>query len=45
LAAEQFEAAVRELVEPMIHTRGLGYLGEPTVDVLQLNHALAELEG
>jgi potassium-transporting ATPase KdpC subunit len=35
--------AVRELVESRIQARDLGYLGEPTVNVLQLNLALAEL--
>lgn len=37
------ESAVRELVESRIQARDLGYLGEPTVNVLQLNLALAEL--
>jgi K+-transporting ATPase ATPase C chain len=39
------EAEVRELVESRIQARDLGYLGEPTVNVLQLNLALTELEG
>ncbi|WP_157007377.1 potassium-transporting ATPase subunit KdpC [Agromyces laixinhei] len=39
------ESEVRELVESRIQSRDLGYLGEPTVNVLQLNLALAELEG
>lgn len=39
------ESDVRELVESRIQARDLGYLGEPTVNVLQLNFALAELEG
>jgi potassium-transporting ATPase KdpC subunit len=39
------QAAVLTLVEPRIQSRDLGYLGEPTVNVLQLNLALAELEG
>ncbi|MET4156599.1 potassium-transporting ATPase subunit KdpC [Agromyces sp. PvR057] len=39
------ESEVRELVESRIQARDLGYLGEPTVNVLQLNLALAELEG
>lgn len=38
------EAAVAELVESMIAMRDLGYLGEPTVNVLQLNIALAEMD-
>ena len=37
------ESAVRELVESRIQARDLGYLGEPTVNVLQLNLALAGL--
>ena len=36
-------AAVAELVESMIQGRDLGYLGEPTVNVLALNMALEEL--
>jgi potassium-transporting ATPase KdpC subunit len=39
------EAAVAELVESMIQGRDLGYLGDPTVNVLQLNIALAQLDG
>ncbi|GAA1838808.1 potassium-transporting ATPase subunit KdpC [Agromyces salentinus] len=39
------EAEVAALVESRIQARDLGYLGEPTVDVLQLNLALAELRG
>ena len=35
---------VRELVESMIQSRDLGYLGDPTVNVLQLNIALAGLD-
>lgn len=38
------ESAVRELVESMIQSRDLGYLGEPTVNVLMLNIALAGLD-
>lgn len=34
---------VSDLVESMIQQRDLGYLGEPTVNVLQLNIALAKL--
>jgi K+-transporting ATPase ATPase C chain len=37
------ESAVRTLVESRIQGRDLGYLGEPTVNVLQLNLALAGL--
>jgi len=39
------EGAVRALVESMIQGRDLGYLGEPTVNVLELNVALAQLNG
>lgn len=38
------ETAVRELVESMIQGRDLGYLGEPTVNVLALNIALRDLD-
>ena len=38
------EAAVRSLVESMIQGRDLGYLGEPTVNVLGLNITLAEMD-
>ncbi|MEL4318244.1 potassium-transporting ATPase subunit KdpC [Leifsonia sp. YIM 134122] len=37
-------AEVSGLVESMIQGRDLGYLGEPTVNVLQLNIALAEMD-
>ena len=37
------ENAVRDLVESMIQGRDLGFLGEPTVNVLQLNIALSDL--
>ena len=37
------ETQVRALVESFIQGRDLGYLGEPTVNVLQLNSALAKL--
>ncbi len=37
------ETQVRALVESFIQGRDLGYLGEPTVNVLQLNIALAKL--
>lgn len=37
------EGVVAKLVESMIQQRDLGYLGEPTVNVLQLNIALAKL--
>jgi potassium-transporting ATPase KdpC subunit len=38
------DAAVTKLVESMIQGRDLGYLGEPTVNVLELNIALAKLD-
>ena len=37
------ESEVRDLVESMIQGRDLGYLGEPTVNVLELNVALSAL--
>ena len=39
------EARVRSLVEEHTRGRALGYLGEETVNVLELNIALAELKG
>jgi K+-transporting ATPase ATPase C chain len=38
-------ATVSDLVESKIQSPDLGYLGEPTVNVLELNIALAELKG
>jgi K+-transporting ATPase ATPase C chain len=38
------EPTVRSLVLSKIQGRDLGYLGEPTVDVVQLNLALAEMD-
>ncbi len=38
------ESSVHALVEKFIQARDLGYLGEPTVNVLQLNIALAALK-
>ena len=38
------EQAVRELVESMIQGRDPGFLGEPTVNVLRLNIALAGMD-
>jgi K+-transporting ATPase ATPase C chain len=37
------ETAVRGLVEAAVKGRDLGYLGEPVVDVLELNVALSQL--
>jgi K+-transporting ATPase ATPase C chain len=39
------ETDVRALVDSMIQERDLGYLGEPTVNVVELNIAVARLEG
>lgn len=39
------EGAVRTLVATSIQERDLGYLGDPTVNVLELNIALAALKG
>ena len=42
-ARDLSESEVSDLVESRIQVRDLGYLGEPTVNVLQLNIALEEL--
>ena len=39
------EAEVAKLVESFVVNRGLGYVGDPTVNVLRLNIALAALKG
>lgn len=39
------ESAVKSLVETKIQLRDLGYLGEPRVNVVDLNIALASLKG
>ena len=39
------ESKVKELVQSKIQNRDLGYMGEPTVNVLQLNVALDALGG
>ena len=39
------ETAVKGLVDSFVQGRDLGYLGEPTVNVLQLNVALSQLGG
>ena len=39
------ESEVQALVDSSIQGRALGYLGEPTVNVLELNIGLAELKG
>ncbi|MET4780104.1 potassium-transporting ATPase subunit KdpC [Glaciihabitans sp. UYNi722] len=38
------ESDVAALIESMVRGRALGYLGDPTVNVLQLNIALAQLD-
>ena len=47
VAAERglVESDLRAVVESMIQGRDLGYLGEPRVNVLELNVALARLDG